>query len=152
MRGGLLLMNLNNGFIWLIGIAFILFFGFCFLGILLLPILSKKDFQRIGKIKERFEPIREEVNKDKQNAEQKRQQELSELLSHRRERVNFFNSVPIQNLSEDYIALLTDEDQLYLLQSMQERKDAEKLSQNLKNAAKIAVGIGILGALFGLGF
>ena len=152
MRGGLLLMNLNNGFLWLVGIAFILFFGFYFLAILFLPNLSKKDFQRIKKIKERFEPKREKVNKDKQNAEQKRQQDLSALLSHRRERVNFFNSVPIQNLSEDYIALLTDEDQLYLLQSMQERKDAEKLNQNLKNAAKIAVGIGILGAFFGLGF
>ena len=64
----------------------------------------------------------------------------------------FFNSVPVQNLSEDYIALLTDEDQLYLLQSMQERKDAEQLSQNLKNAARVVVGIGILGALFGSEF
>ena len=50
------------------------------------------------------------------------------------------------------VRLLTDEDQLYLLQSMQERKDAEQLSQNLKTAARVVVGVGILGALFGLGF
>ena len=99
-----------------------------------------------------FEPAKEKATKDKQNAEKKRQRELNEILSHRRERINFFNSVLVQNLSEDYIALLTDEDQLYLLQSMQERKDAEQLSQNLKNAARVVVGIGILGALFGLEF
>ena len=99
-----------------------------------------------------FEPAKEKATKDKQNAEKKSQRELNEILSHRRERINFFNSVLVQNLSEDYIALLTDEDQLYLLQSMQERKDAEQLSQNLKNAARVVVGIGILGALFGLEF
>lgn len=125
MSGGLLLMTSTTGFLWLLGIICLISFGFFFLIILATPILSKKDFQRIEKIKEEFEPAKEKATKDKQNAEKKRQRELNEILSHRRERINFFNSVPVQNLFEDYIALLTDEDQLYLLQSMQERKDAE---------------------------
>jgi hypothetical protein len=59
--------------------------------------------------------------------------------------------MPIFMLSEDYIANLTDEDRLYLLQSLNERNDAVELGQNVQAVAKVAIGVGLLAVLFGVG-
>lgn len=142
--GGLWLMGLGNGLLWLIGITWTGFWLLVCLVIVLSPTLSTKAAQKI-------KPIREKANADKLKAQQKRQQQLDNLQRHQRQRVDFFKSIPIQTLSEDYIADLSDEDQLYLLQAIQERQDAEQLSQNLKTAARVVAGLGLLAAMFGLG-
>ncbi|MFM6244357.1 MAG: J domain-containing protein [Dolichospermum sp.] len=121
--------------------------GFCLLvclGAFLNPTINKKTAQQIQEIKNK-------ADADKFNAEKKRQHELDNLEKHQRQRVSFFKSIPIEQLSEDYIAALSDEDQFYLLKAIQERKDAEKLGEHLKNAAGVVVGVGILAAIFGLG-
>ncbi|BAZ85622.1 DnaJ domain protein [Dolichospermum compactum NIES-806] len=81
----------------------------------------------------------------------RRQHELDNLDKHQQQRVSFFKSIAIEKISENYIAALSDEDQFYLLKAIQERNDAEKLGEHLKNAAGVVVGVGILAAIFGLG-
>jgi curved DNA-binding protein CbpA len=121
--------------------------GFCLfvcLGAFLNPTINKKTAQQIQEIKNK-------ADVDKLNAQKKRQSEIDNLDRHQRERVNFFKSIAIETISEDYIVALSDEDQFYLLKAIQERKDAEKLGEHLKNAAGVVVGVGILAAIFGLG-
>lgn len=121
--------------------------GFCLLvclGAFLNPTINKKTAQQI-------QEIQNKADVDKLNSQKKRQREIDSLNRHQKERVNFFKSIAIETISEDYIAALSDEDQFYLLKAIKERKDAEKLSENLKNAAGVVVGIGILAAMFGLG-
>jgi hypothetical protein len=57
----------------------------------------------------------------------------------------------LSNLYPHFISGLSGEDQLFLLTAMKEKADAKSLEENLKIAAGVAVGIGILAALFGLG-
>lgn len=121
--------------------------GFCLLvclGAFLNPTINKKTAQQIQEIKNK-------ADADKFNAEKKRQHELDNLDKHQQQRVSFFKSIAIEKISEDYIAALSYEDQFYLLKAIQERKDAEKLGEYLKNAAGVVVGVGILAAIFGLG-
>jgi curved DNA-binding protein CbpA len=121
--------------------------GFCLfvcLGAFLNPTINKKTAQQIQEIKNK-------ADVDKLNAQKKRQSEIDNLDRHQRERVNFFKSIAIETIYEDYIVALSDEDQFYLLKAIQERKDAEKLGEHLKNAAGVVVGVGILAAIFGLG-
>jgi hypothetical protein len=59
--------------------------------------------------------------------------------------------MPSEMMTEQYISVLSDEDLFYLLQGIQKRTDSENLNKNLANAAKIAAGVGLLAALFGLG-
>jgi hypothetical protein len=121
--------------------------GFCLLvclGAFLNPTINKKTAQQI-------QEIQNKADVDKLNSQKKRQREIDSLNRHQKERVNFFKSIAIETISEDYIAALSDDDQFYLLKAIKERKDAEKLSENLKNAAGVVVGIGILAAMFGLG-
>jgi hypothetical protein len=40
---------------------------------------------------------------------------------------------------------------LYLLQSLNERNDAADLGQNVQAVAKVAIGVGLLAVLFGVG-
>jgi hypothetical protein len=56
-----------------------------------------------------------------------------------------------RTIAEQYISVLSDEDLFYLLQAIQKRSHSKNLNENLANAAKIAAGIGLLAALFGLG-
>ncbi|MFM6861544.1 MAG: hypothetical protein ACKPKG_12945, partial [Dolichospermum sp.] len=129
------------------GVIGCLWSGFCLLvclGAFANPTINRKTAQQIQEIKNK-------ADADKFNAEKKRQHELDNLEKHQRQRVSFFKSIPIEQLSEDYIAALSDEDQFYLLKAIQERKDAEKIGEHLKNAAGVVVGVGILAAIFGLG-
>jgi hypothetical protein len=128
----------------LFGIAWAGFWLLAFLRVISSPTLSIKTAQKIKSIKEK-------VNEKKLKAQQKQQKELDEMKQYQQGRVNFFKSIPIFMLSEDYIANLTDEDQLYLLQSLNERNDAAELGQNVQAVAKVAIGVGLLAVLFGVG-
>ncbi len=141
---GFWLMGLGNSFLWWIGLIWL---GFWVLGALWfasVPTLSENAAKKI-------KPIKEKADAEKFKARQKRQERLDKLKRHQRQRIDFFKALPIQMITEEYIASLTDEDQLFLLQAIQERQDAEQLTQNLKTVARVAVGLGVLAALFGLG-
>ncbi|MDB9539830.1 J domain-containing protein [Anabaenopsis arnoldii] len=100
---------------------------------------------------EQIKTIKNQADADKFDAKNKRENQLNNLNTYQRKRIKFFKSIAIEILSEDYIASLSDEDQFYLLKAIQERKDAENLSETLKTATKVVVGIGIVAAMFGLG-
>lgn len=110
-------------------------------------------------IEERFKQVSEaysvisnsEANEKKSNAQQNCQKQLNRIKQHQQQRIEFFKSIPIFMLSEDYIADLIDEDQLDLLQSLNERNDAAELGQNIQAVAKVAIGVGLLAVLFGIG-
>jgi DnaJ domain len=114
-----------------------------FLKIISSPTLGIKDVQKIQSVKEK-------ANEKKTTAQQKQQKQLDEIKQYQKGRIEFFKSIPIFMLSEEYISNLTDEDQLYLLQSLNDRKDATELGQNVQSVAKVAIGVGLLAVLFGL--
>jgi DnaJ-domain-containing protein 1 len=120
------------------------FWLFGFWTVVVLPTINTRTAEQIKTIKNK-------ADADKFDAKKKRENELNNLNIHERQRIKFFKSIAIEMLSEDYIASLSDEDQFYLLKAIQERKDAENLSETLKTATKVVVGIGILAAMFGLG-
>ncbi|WP_309740574.1 DnaJ domain-containing protein [Chamaesiphon sp. OTE_20_metabat_361] len=128
----------------LLGIAWAGFWLLSFLKVISSPTLSIKTAQKIQLIKKK-------ASEKKLKAQQKQQKELDEMKQYQQGRVNFFKSIPIFMLSEDYIANLTDEDQLYLLQSLNERNDAADLGQNVQAVAQVAIGVGLLAVLFGVG-
>jgi curved DNA-binding protein CbpA len=133
------------------GDVFSFVFGLVFAGFWLVlalktissPTLSIKTAQKIKSIKDK-------ASERKLNAQKKQQQQLEELKQHQQKRIDFFKSIPISMISEDYILNLTDEDQLYLLQSLNQRSDAAELGQNVKAVAQVAIGVGLLAVLFGL--
>jgi len=95
--------------------------------------------------------LQEEATSAIAQMEKDRDSELSQLQLYCRSRIDHFKTVPIESISPDFISGLSEEDQLFLLTAIKERADAESLKENLKIAAGVAVGIGILAALFGLG-
>ena len=141
---GIRSMASGDTFLILLGIAWSGFLLLVFLTTLSSPTLSIKMAKKIGAIKEK-------ANEKKSNAQQNRQKKLDQIKQHQQQRIEFFKSIPIFMLSEDYIADLTDEDQLYLLQSLHERNDAAELGQNVQAVAKVAIGVGLLAVLFGVG-
>ncbi|MDP5339109.1 MAG: DnaJ domain-containing protein [Nodularia sp. (in: cyanobacteria)] len=128
----------------LIGLLWTGFWLFFCLANVLSPTINTRAAEQIKTIKNK-------ADADKFNAKKKRDNQINNLNTHERKCINFFKSIDIEILSEDYIASLSDEQQFYLLKAIQERKDAENLSETLKTAAKVVVGIGILAAMFGLG-
>ncbi|WP_414404407.1 J domain-containing protein [Synechococcus sp. H70.2] len=83
--------------------------------------------------------------------EKEKSAELTQLQLYYRSRIDYFKSLSLESLSPEFISGLSGEDQLFLLTAIKERADAEKLKEDLKLAAGVAVGIGILAVLFGLG-
>jgi ABC-type multidrug transport system fused ATPase/permease subunit len=100
---------------------------------------------------ERAKKLQGEATSAIAQMEKDRDSELSQLQLYCRSRIDHFKTVPIESISPDFISGLSEEDQLFLLTAIKERADAESLEENLKIAAGVAVGIGILAALFGLG-
>lgn len=137
------LMSLG-GILWLVGIALIGFCGIAILTTIFSPYLTTESYKEI-------KPIKEKLDAGKLNSKTKRDKQLNAIKEHRQKRIEFFKSIQTQELSNDYIASLSDVDQLYLLQAMQERQDSDETDQNLKNIARVAVGVSILAVMFGLG-
>lgn len=100
---------------------------------------------------ERAKKLQGEATSAIAQMEKDRDSELSQLQLYCRSRIDHFKTVPIESISPDFISGLSEEDQLFLLTAMKEKADAKSLEENLKIAAGVAVGIGILAALFGLG-
>ena len=140
---GFWLMSLG-AILWLVGIALIGFCGLVILGAVFSPRLTTKSYEEI-------KPIKEKLDAGKLNAKTKRDRQLNAIKEHRQKRIEFFKSIQTQEFSNDYIASLSDVDQLYLLQAIQERQDGDETDQNLKNVARVAVGVSILAVMFGLG-
>lgn len=88
--------------------------------------ISKKDYEKIEIIKKKIEEVKKQGERDKQSIKEKRDRELELIVLRQRQRIDFFSNILIQDLPEDYVSELSDEDQFYLLQSIQERKDEEK--------------------------
>ena len=88
--------------------------------------ISKKDYEKIEIIKKKIEEVKKQGERDKQSIKEKRDRELELIVLRQRQRIDFFSNILIQDLPEDYVSELSDKDQFYLLQSIQERKDEEK--------------------------
>ena len=104
------------------------------------PTLSIKNAKKIRVIKHK-------ANERKLGASRKRKKQLNDLKEYQQQRIAFFKSIPIFMISEEYIATLTPEDQLYLLQGLDRRKDAVELAQNIKAVARVAIETGVLDTL-----
>jgi hypothetical protein len=100
---------------------------------------------------EKAKSLQERAKSEIELREKEKSSELSQLTLYCRSRIDYFKSLPLESLSPEFISGLSGEDQLFLLTAIKERADAEKLKEDLKLAAGIAVGIGILAVLFGLG-
>lgn len=100
---------------------------------------------------EKAKSLQERAKSEIELREKEKSSELSQLTLYCRSRIDYFKSLPLESLSPEFISGLSGEDQLFLLTAIKERADAEKLKEDLKLAAEIAVGIGILAVLFGLG-
>ncbi|MFS8925391.1 J domain-containing protein, partial [Synechococcus sp. B60.1] len=95
--------------------------------------------------------FQDEAKKSIERLERDKNAKLSQIQLYCRSRIDYFKSLPLESLSPEFISRLSGEDQLFLLTAIKERADAEKLKEDLKLAAGVAVGIGILAVLFGLG-
>jgi hypothetical protein len=142
--GGWWLMTVGNSFLWWIGLVWGLTMLVMVVSTIILPTLNQASEQKLR-------PIREKAEADKLNATKDRDRQLATIEQHQEERIEFFRSMPSETITEQYISVLSDEDLFYLLQGIQKRTDSENLNENLANAAKIAAGVGLLAALFGLG-
>lgn len=136
-------MALGNVLSFLLGISLSGCSLIFFLRKLSSPTLSIKNARKINLIEQR-------ATEKKLNARKKRQKQLDDLKKYQQQRIEFFKSIPIFMLSEDYIATLTEEDQLYLLQCLDRRNDTAQLAQNVKTVAQVAIGVGLLAILVGL--
>jgi DnaJ-domain-containing protein 1 len=103
------------------------------------------------KIAQQVKRIRKQAELEKLKAKQQRDQQLSDFRLAQRQRIDFFRYIPIITISHDYISGLSDEDQFYLLQAISERKDRDKLSQNIQKTVSFITQLGLLAILFGLG-
>jgi hypothetical protein len=137
-------MSWGNIIFWLIGAGWVGFWGLAGILCIFSPTLTSEI---AGKIK----PLKEKANEEKQKAEEKRNRELEAFQKYQRSKVDFFKTIPIGTISDDYILGLSDEDQFFLLQAIQERQDAEQLKQNVQTAAKVVAQIGIVALMIGLG-
>ncbi|MEN9224113.1 MAG: DnaJ domain-containing protein [Thermostichus sp. DRC_bins_24] len=146
--------ELTGGIITCFGIAVVLFaIGWSWLGLIFLaialiltfsPTYSPEAAQAANRI------VREAENR-RQKATEHYQHQQSNWQQYCRQRIDFFKSLPPQALQESYIRSLSDQDQLFLLLALKEHQQQHQLNESLRAAAKVAVGIGILAALFGLG-
>lgn len=135
---------LLNIFFFLIGAGWIGFWGLVAIFCILSPTID-------ANVAEKIKPLKEKASEKKQEAEEKINQELNNLELYQRNKVNFFKTIPIETISDDYILGLSDEDQFFLLQAIQERQDAEQLKQNVQTAVGVVAKIGIIALMIGLG-
>lgn len=142
---GLLLIFIGNIFLKIIGILITIIAAISLFQLIFkTPIVSNKNYLKVEEIKRKIEKIKNQGEEFKRSGKEKRDRELDLIVSHQRQRIKFFNSILIQDLCEDYVAELSDEDQFYLLKSIQERKNIEELKEGLLTTAKVAaVGIGV---------
>ncbi len=108
---------------WL-GFGLIGFATLVLLGIIVVPTYSSKFVKEI------------EAEKAKRDEQQEKLKKL------RLERVEHFKKIPLFSISDSFISGLSDVDRLFLLQALQEREDADKMNENLKNATKVALTVG----------
>lgn len=137
---GLGLIGSGNGISLILGIFLAIFSLLYCLRKISSPTLSMKNARKIQVIKQK-------ANERKSIARKKRQKQLDDLKEYQQQRITFFKSIPIFMISEDYIATLTPEDRLYLLQGLDRRKDAVELSPTIKASAQVAIETGVLNTL-----